>query len=138
MFNKSFCPYTVKPCVQNPRVEIYTCVLAYKEMAVLKISSLIFFQNLQYYDVLCYNLFHLTASIFMGNGQITSFMIYFFFFWVPFQGCLPLVLMFDMKEEIEVEPQFITQLMEQLDVFISIKPKPKQPSKVGEKLIYSF
>ncbi|XP_059803406.1 protein bicaudal C homolog 1-like isoform X1 [Hypanus sabinus] len=44
-------------------------------------------------------------------------------------GCLPLVLMFDMKEEIEVEPQRITQLMEQLDVFISIKPKPKQPSK---------
>ncbi|KAE8590005.1 hypothetical protein XENTR_v10017900 [Xenopus tropicalis] len=44
-------------------------------------------------------------------------------------GCLPLVLMFDMKEEIEVEPQCITQLMEQLDVFISIKPKPKQPSK---------
>ncbi|XP_004645928.1 protein bicaudal C homolog 1 isoform X3 [Octodon degus] len=44
-------------------------------------------------------------------------------------GCLPLVLMFDMKEEIEVDPQFITQLMEHLDVFISIKPKPKQPSK---------
>uniref|UniRef100_H3APA1 BicC family RNA binding protein 1 n=2 Tax=Latimeria chalumnae TaxID=7897 RepID=H3APA1_LATCH len=44
-------------------------------------------------------------------------------------GCLPLVLMFDMKEDIEVEPQCITQLMEQLDVFISIKPKPKQPSK---------
>ncbi|XP_069467327.1 protein bicaudal C homolog 1 isoform X2 [Ambystoma mexicanum] len=44
-------------------------------------------------------------------------------------GCLPLVLMFDMKEEIELEPQFVTQLMEQLDVFISIKPKPKQPSK---------
>ncbi|XP_042764395.1 protein bicaudal C homolog 1 isoform X7 [Panthera tigris] len=44
-------------------------------------------------------------------------------------GCLPLVLMFDMKEEIEVDPQFTAQLMEQLDVFISIKPKPKQPSK---------
>ncbi|XP_061491045.1 protein bicaudal C homolog 1 isoform X3 [Rhineura floridana] len=44
-------------------------------------------------------------------------------------GCLPLVLMFDMKEEIDVEPHFITELMEQLDVFISIKPKPKQPSK---------
>uniref|UniRef100_A0A8C5MMG3 BicC family RNA binding protein 1 n=1 Tax=Leptobrachium leishanense TaxID=445787 RepID=A0A8C5MMG3_9ANUR len=44
-------------------------------------------------------------------------------------GCLPLVLMFDMKEEIDVEPQYTTQLMEQLDVFISIKPKPKQPSK---------
>lgn len=39
--------------------------------------------------------------------------------------------MFDMKEEIEVDPQFIAQLMEQLDVFVSIKPKPKQPSKVG-------
>lgn len=47
------------------------------------------------------------------------------------QGCLPLVLMFDMKEEIDVEPHFITQLMEQLDVFISIKPKPKQTSKVS-------
>lgn len=46
------------------------------------------------------------------------------------QGCLPLVLMFDIKEDIEVEPQCITALMEQLDVFISIKPKPKQPSKV--------
>uniref|UniRef100_A0A8C8GWX5 SAM domain-containing protein n=1 Tax=Oncorhynchus tshawytscha TaxID=74940 RepID=A0A8C8GWX5_ONCTS len=44
-------------------------------------------------------------------------------------GCLPLVLMFDIKEDIEVEPQYITALMEQLDVFISIKPKPKQPSK---------
>lgn len=46
--------------------------------------------------------------------------------------------MFDMKEEIEVNPQFVAQLMEQLDVFISIKPKPKQPSKVGEKLMYYF
>lgn len=41
--------------------------------------------------------------------------------------------MFDMKEEIEVDPQLIAQLMEQLDVFISIKPKPKQPSKVGSE-----
>ncbi|XP_016142834.1 protein bicaudal C homolog 1-like [Sinocyclocheilus grahami] len=44
-------------------------------------------------------------------------------------GCLPLVLMFDIKEDIEVEPQCITSLTEQLDVFISVKPKPKQPSK---------
>ncbi|XP_062382640.1 protein bicaudal C homolog 1-like isoform X2 [Sardina pilchardus] len=44
-------------------------------------------------------------------------------------GCLPLVLMFDIKEDIDVDPQFITSLMEQLDVFISVKPKPKQPSK---------
>ncbi|XP_061767720.1 protein bicaudal C homolog 1-like isoform X2 [Nerophis ophidion] len=44
-------------------------------------------------------------------------------------GCLPLVLMFDIKEDVEVEPHCITALMEQLDVFISIKPKPKQPSK---------
>ncbi|XP_056626532.1 protein bicaudal C homolog 1 isoform X2 [Triplophysa dalaica] len=44
-------------------------------------------------------------------------------------GCLPLVLMFDIKEDIEVEPKCITSLMEQLDVFMSVKPKPKQPSK---------
>nr|XP_006824914.1 PREDICTED: protein bicaudal C homolog 1-like [Saccoglossus kowalevskii] len=44
-------------------------------------------------------------------------------------GCLPLVLMFDMKEDVDIDQQKITQLMEQLDVFISIKPKPKQPSK---------
>ncbi|XP_067311746.1 protein bicaudal C homolog 1-B isoform X2 [Pseudorasbora parva] len=44
-------------------------------------------------------------------------------------GCLPLVLLFDIKEEMEVASQVITTLMEQLDVFISIKPKPKQPSK---------
>nr|XP_018667910.1 protein bicaudal C homolog 1-like isoform X2 [Ciona intestinalis] len=48
-------------------------------------------------------------------------------------GCLPLVLMFDMKQD---ESQSATeeaiknsQLMELLDVFISIKMKPKQPSK---------
>lgn len=41
--------------------------------------------------------------------------------------------MFDMKEEIDVDPQFIAQLMEQLDVFVSIKPKPKQPSKVSSE-----
>lgn len=44
-------------------------------------------------------------------------------------GCIPFVLMFDMKKEIKVEPQYITELMEQLEVFISIKPKPRQPSK---------
>ncbi|XP_043119622.1 protein bicaudal C homolog 1-B isoform X2 [Puntigrus tetrazona] len=43
--------------------------------------------------------------------------------------CLPLVLLFDIKEEMEVASQVVTTLMEQLDVFISIKPKPKQPSK---------
>lgn len=57
-------------------------------------------------------------------GFLTDCKIY-----IP-QGCLPLVLMFDIKEDVEVEPQCITALMEQLDVFISIKPKPKQPSKV--------
>lgn len=53
------------------------------------------------------------------------------------QGCLPLVLMFDIKEDVEVEPQYITALMEQLDVFISIKPKPKQPSKVRHARTYT-
>lgn len=78
---------------------------------------------------------HCIAAIFMGKWPVTSAKS---FLCLSFQGCLPLVLMFDMKEEIEVEPQFITQLMEQLDVFISIKPKPKQPSKVCTKLIISF
>jgi len=32
-------------------------------------------------------------------------------------------------------PAKINQLMEQLDVYISIKPKPKQPSKVSHKAI---
>ncbi|XP_071808851.1 protein bicaudal C homolog 1-like isoform X2 [Asterias amurensis] len=44
-------------------------------------------------------------------------------------GCLPLVLMFDIRDEVEVEATKLAQLMEQLDVFISIKPKPRQPSK---------
>ncbi|XP_022092775.1 protein bicaudal C homolog 1-A-like isoform X2 [Acanthaster planci] len=44
-------------------------------------------------------------------------------------GCLPLVLMFDVKEEVDIDASKLAQLMEQLDVFISIKPKPRQPSK---------
>ncbi|XP_074647664.1 protein bicaudal C homolog 1-B-like isoform X2 [Tubulanus polymorphus] len=44
-------------------------------------------------------------------------------------GCLPLVLMFDVKEEQDIDQQLLTQLQEQLDVFLSIKPKPKQTSK---------
>lgn len=66
-------------------------------------------------------------------------LIFFFFFSVltP-QGCLPLVLMFDIKEDIDVEPQCITALMEQLDVFISIKPKPKQPSKVRQQAAWKL
>ena len=46
-------------------------------------------------------------------------------------GCLPLVLMFDIKDDQNAitEPPLLTQIMEGLDVFISIKPKPKQPSR---------
>ncbi|BFZ17351.1 hypothetical protein BsWGS_20390 [Bradybaena similaris] len=44
-------------------------------------------------------------------------------------GCLPLVLMFDVKECNELDQSRISQLMEMLDVYISVKPKPKQPSK---------
>lgn len=44
-------------------------------------------------------------------------------------GCLPLVLMFDMKDDCDVDPTFVGQLMDKFDVFISIKPKPKQPSR---------
>ena len=39
--------------------------------------------------------------------------------------------MFDIKEDVEVESARLAQMMEQLDVFISVKPKPKQPSKVS-------
>ncbi|XP_062519655.1 protein bicaudal C homolog 1-like [Corticium candelabrum] len=47
-------------------------------------------------------------------------------------GCLPLVLMFDLKDEtgaVMNDIAGLSQLMETLDVFISIKPKPKQLSK---------
>ncbi|KAJ8248375.1 hypothetical protein GJAV_G00241350 [Gymnothorax javanicus] len=44
-------------------------------------------------------------------------------------GFLPLVLMFDIQEDIEVDPLCLNSLMERLDVFISIKAKAKQPSK---------
>lgn len=67
-----------------------------------------------------------------AKGAADMRKLFFFFVFAP-QGCLPLVLMFDIKEDIEVEPQCITALMEQLDVFISIKPKPKQPSKVRQQ-----
>lgn len=68
-----------------------------------------------------------------GMRKCCCFFFYLFFFVLAPQGCLPLVLMFDIKEDIDVEPQCITALMEQLDVFISIKPKPKQPSKVRQQ-----
>ncbi|XP_041364910.1 protein bicaudal C homolog 1-B-like [Gigantopelta aegis] len=44
-------------------------------------------------------------------------------------GCLPLVLMFDVKEDIDLDQGRVQQLTEQLDVYISVKPKPKQTSK---------
>ncbi|KAL8619173.1 hypothetical protein ACOMHN_049955 [Nucella lapillus] len=44
-------------------------------------------------------------------------------------GCLPLVLMFDVKEDIGLDQEKLTKLTDQLDVFISVKPKPRQPSK---------
>ncbi|XP_076448600.1 protein bicaudal C homolog 1-like isoform X2 [Babylonia areolata] len=44
-------------------------------------------------------------------------------------GCLPLVLMFDVKDDIELDQEKLTKLTDQLDVFISVKPKPRQPSK---------
>lgn len=134
--------YSFHPCstilfVQSPRTGRYTSILTYKEMAFPKISPCCFFWS--YLISRCadvtMSIVHFIAAIFMGKWPVTSAKS---FLCLSFQGCLPLVLMFDMKEEIEVEPQFITQLMEQLDVFISIKPKPKQPSKVCTKLIISF
>ncbi|XP_014669291.1 PREDICTED: protein bicaudal C homolog 1-B-like [Priapulus caudatus] len=42
---------------------------------------------------------------------------------------LPLVLMLDMKHERDIDPTWLARLMEKLDVFISVKPKPKTSSK---------
>ncbi|XP_065838982.1 protein bicaudal C homolog 1-like [Oscarella lobularis] len=47
-------------------------------------------------------------------------------------GCLPLVLMFDLKDESSAlmnDAIGLSHVMETLDVFISIKPRPKQQSK---------
>ena len=44
--------------------------------------------------------------------------------------------MFDVRDEVEVEATKLAQLMEQLDVFISIKPKPRQPSKVRNQAVW--
>ncbi|XP_069055313.1 protein bicaudal C homolog 1-A-like [Pleurodeles waltl] len=43
--------------------------------------------------------------------------------------CMPLSLIFDAKEDSQIEPQKIKQVMEELGVLINVKPKPKQTSK---------
>jgi len=68
MFNKLFHPFTTKLGVQNPRVKRYTCVLVYKEMALLKMSSLLFFLNLLYHDVhVLQSLYFSLLLTFFGN-----------------------------------------------------------------------
>ncbi|XP_061541908.1 bicaudal C homolog 2 [Phycodurus eques] len=43
--------------------------------------------------------------------------------------CLPVCLMFDMREEAEADPCALAQMMQNLGVFISVKPKVKQTNK---------
>ncbi|XP_056147338.1 bicaudal C homolog 2 [Lampris incognitus] len=43
--------------------------------------------------------------------------------------CLPVCLMFDMREDGEVEPRKLAQMMQNLGVFITVKPKVKQTAK---------
>ncbi|CAJ1058706.1 bicaudal C homolog 2 [Xyrichtys novacula] len=43
--------------------------------------------------------------------------------------CLPVCLMFDMREDGEADPCKLSQMMQNLGVFISVKPKVKQTSK---------
>ncbi|CAB1450465.1 unnamed protein product [Pleuronectes platessa] len=43
--------------------------------------------------------------------------------------CLPVCLMFDMREDGEADPCKLAQMMQDLGVFISVKPKVKQTSK---------
>lgn len=42
------------------------------------------------------------------------------------QGSLPVVLMFDLPEDMVVDTDQVSRLMQNLDVFISIRRKPKQ------------
>ncbi|TRY91333.1 hypothetical protein DNTS_030139 [Danionella cerebrum] len=44
--------------------------------------------------------------------------------------CLPVCLMFDLKDEGESDPRKLGQMMQNLGVFISVKPKLKQTTKV--------
>ena len=46
------------------------------------------------------------------------------------QDCLPVCLMFDMRGDGEADPCKLAQIMQNLGVFISVKPKVKQTSKV--------
>ncbi|XP_064181945.1 bicaudal C homolog 2 isoform X2 [Anguilla rostrata] len=43
--------------------------------------------------------------------------------------CLPVCLMFDMREDGESDPRKLSQMMQNLGVFISVKPKVKQTAK---------
>ncbi|XP_051936385.1 bicaudal C homolog 2 isoform X2 [Hippocampus zosterae] len=43
--------------------------------------------------------------------------------------CLPVCLMFDMREDVEADPCALAQMMQNLGVFISVKPKVKQTNK---------
>ncbi|XP_068182387.1 bicaudal C homolog 2 [Antennarius striatus] len=43
--------------------------------------------------------------------------------------CLPVCLMFDMRENGEADPLKLAQMMQSLEVFISVKPKVKQTTK---------
>ncbi|XP_055015014.1 bicaudal C homolog 2 [Boleophthalmus pectinirostris] len=43
--------------------------------------------------------------------------------------CLPVCLMFDMREDGDADPSKLAQMMQNLGVFISVKPKVKQTSK---------
>ncbi|KAL0974084.1 hypothetical protein UPYG_G00215200 [Umbra pygmaea] len=43
--------------------------------------------------------------------------------------CLPVCLMFDMREDREKDPRKLAQMMQSLGVFISVKPKAKQTAK---------
>lgn len=49
---------------------------------------------------------------------------------VLMQDCLPVSLMFDLKDEGDSDPRKLAQMMQNLGVFISVKPKVKQTAKV--------
>lgn len=63
------------------------------------------------------------SAVFTGTGSPTASLQYFHYF----QGSLPLVLMFDfVPDSTLLNAGYLEEIMHSLDVYISVRPKPKQ------------
>ena len=65
-------------------------------------------------------LLHHIVTFYIGiNSTIFSFL----------QGSLPLVMMFDLPDHLEIDDSEVQKIQDELDVGISIKPKQRQSNK---------